>query len=188
MGPSRPRETDLDAEHQRAVAVAVAEFERSIGIDPDHLGTEDDAADHHGAPGGDPQGRTGPDTTIGGTGPGGPKARVGGDHEGSETVGALEGSRRGSALGVEDGSESGRFGGDLVLSIPRTRGRPARTRASSGSIGGTYGSSPTASANSWPACAHSTARTRRAALPVPKEHAEDIGAIEEVNPFVVRMD
>ena len=97
----------LDAEHQRAVA----EFERSIGIDPDQ-DAEDDATDHHGAPGGDPQGRTGPDTTIGGTGPGGPKARAGGDHEGSETVGALEGSRLGSALGVEGGSEGGRFDGE----------------------------------------------------------------------------
>jgi plasmid stabilization system protein ParE len=61
---------------------------------------------------GDPEGRTGDDTAIGGTGPGGPQARAGGDHEGSETRGAVEGSRLGSALGVEGGSECGRFGGE----------------------------------------------------------------------------
>jgi A nuclease of the HNH/ENDO VII superfamily with conserved WHH len=102
--------TGLDAEHQRIVA----EFERAIGIDPDQ-DAEDDADDGHGARGGDPQGRTGADTAIGGTGPGGPKARAGGDHEGSESRGAVEGSRLGSALGVEDGSEGGRFGGEGKL-------------------------------------------------------------------------
>jgi A nuclease of the HNH/ENDO VII superfamily with conserved WHH len=97
----------LDAEHQRIVA----EFERSIGIDPDEE-AEDDADDRPGARGGDPHGRTGPDTAVGGTGPGGPQARAGGDHEGSETRGAVEGRRLGSALGVEGGSEGGRFGGE----------------------------------------------------------------------------
>jgi hypothetical protein len=97
----------LDAEHQRIVAA----FEHELGIDPDDLDAEDDA-DHHGARGGDPHGRTGPDTAIGGTGPGGPQARAGGDHEGSETRGAVEGGRLGSALGVEGGSEGGWFGGE----------------------------------------------------------------------------
>jgi hypothetical protein len=97
----------LDAEHQRLVI----EFERSIGIDPDQ-DAEDDTAGGHGARGGDPHGRTGADTAIGGTGPGGPKSHANGDQEGSETRGAVEGSRLGSALGVEGGSEGGRFGGE----------------------------------------------------------------------------
>ena len=97
----------LDAEHQRIVA----EFERELGLDPDR-NADDDATGGHGAPGGDPHGRTGADTAIGGTGPGGPQARAGGDHEGSETHGAVDGSRLGSALGVEGGSEGGRFGGE----------------------------------------------------------------------------
>jgi hypothetical protein len=97
----------LDAEHQQIVA----EFERSIGIYPDQ-DAEDDAADDHGARGGDPHGRTGADTAVGGTGPGGPNAHAGGDHEGSETRGAVEGSRLGSALGVQRGSDGGRFGGE----------------------------------------------------------------------------
>jgi hypothetical protein len=88
----------------------VAEFEREIGIDPDQ-GVDDDASGS-GAPGGDPQGRTGTDTATGGTGPGGPKARAGGDAEGSETRGAIEGTKHGSALGVEGGSEGGRYGGE----------------------------------------------------------------------------
>jgi hypothetical protein len=89
----------------------IAEFERQLSIDLD-LAVEDDATGGHGAPGGDPHGRTGPDTAIGGTGPGGPKARADGDHEGSETRGAVEGSRLGSALGVKGGSEGGRYGGE----------------------------------------------------------------------------
>lgn len=73
------------------------------------------ASDHvggAGAPGGDPHGRHGPDTAIGGTGPGGPHARAGGDREGSKTRGAVEGSRFGSALGVNGGTAGGRFGGE----------------------------------------------------------------------------
>ena len=66
----------------------------------------------HGAAGGDPHGRIGEDTRIGGTGPGGSPARSDGDHEGSETHGAVDGSRHGSALGVEGGSAGGRFGGE----------------------------------------------------------------------------
>jgi hypothetical protein len=97
----------LDPEDQRLVA----EFEREIGIDPDRE-PEDDAAQGHGARGGDPHGRTSADTAVGGTGPGGPKARAGGDHEGSETHGAVEGSRHGSSLGVEGGSEGGLYGGE----------------------------------------------------------------------------
>jgi hypothetical protein len=97
----------LDPEHQRMVA----EFERKLGLDPD-LDTDNDATGGHGAPGGDPHGRTGADTAIDGTGPGGPQARAGGDHEGSEARGAVEGSRLGSALGVEGGSEGRRFGGE----------------------------------------------------------------------------
>lgn len=89
----------------------IAEFERQLAIDLD-LAVEDDAMGGRGAPGGDPHGRTGSDTSIGGAGPGGPKARAGGDHEGSETRGAVEGSRLGSALGVKGGSESGRYGGE----------------------------------------------------------------------------
>ena len=105
--PERDPVVGFDAEHQRVVA----EFERAIGIDSDQ-NAEDDAAGGHGARGGDPQGRTGADTAIDGAGPGGPKARAGGDHEGSETRDAIEGSRFGSALGVEGGSEGGRFGGE----------------------------------------------------------------------------
>jgi A nuclease of the HNH/ENDO VII superfamily with conserved WHH len=89
----------------------IAEFERQLAIDLD-LAVGDDARGGHGAPGGDPHGRTGPDTAIGGAGPGGSKARAGGDHEGSETRGAVEGSRLGSALGVKGGSEGGRYGGE----------------------------------------------------------------------------
>jgi hypothetical protein len=65
-----------------------------------------------GAPGGDPHGRTGLDTAIGGTGPGGPHARSGGDHEGSKTRGPTQDSRFGSALGVNGGAIGGRFGGE----------------------------------------------------------------------------
>ncbi len=97
----------LDPEHQRIVA----EFERALGLDP-ALDTEDDTRHGRGARGGDPHGRTGADTAIGGTGPGGGQARAGGDHEGSETRGAVEESRLGSALGVEGGSDGGRFGGE----------------------------------------------------------------------------
>lgn len=97
----------LDPEHQRIVA----EFERELGLDPD-LDAEDDTGHGRGAHGGDPHGRTGADTALGGTGPGGVQARAGGDHEGSETRGAIEGTRLGSALGVDGGSEGGRFGGE----------------------------------------------------------------------------
>jgi len=90
----------------------VAAFERELAVDLDVRTGDEDSDGGDGAPDGDPHGRTGTDTAIGGTGPGGPKARVGGDHEGSETRGAIEGSRHGSALGVEGGSEGGRFGGE----------------------------------------------------------------------------
>jgi hypothetical protein len=53
----------LDAEHQRIVA----EFERELGIDPER-DTEDNVTNGHGARGGDPHGRTGTDTAIGGRG------------------------------------------------------------------------------------------------------------------------
>jgi hypothetical protein len=89
----------------------IAEFEHQLAIDLD-LAVDDDAKGGEGAPGGDPHGRTGPDTAIGGTGPGGPKARASGDHEGAETRGTVEGSRLGSALGVKGGSEGGRYGGE----------------------------------------------------------------------------
>lgn len=86
---------------------------RALGpIEPDLEIDDDVIAQGHGAPGGDPHGRLGADTTLGGTGPGGPQARPAGDREGSETRGAIEGSHLGSALGVEDGSEGGRFGGE----------------------------------------------------------------------------
>lgn len=87
----------------------VAEFERELALDLDQ-----DAEDGSGkgAVGGDPHGRFGADTALGGTGPGGSMARAGGDEEGSETRGAVEGSHVGSALGVEGGSEGGRFGGE----------------------------------------------------------------------------
>jgi hypothetical protein len=90
-------------------------IERALGADriSPELDQEDDTGgDGRGVLGGDARGRVGSDTTIGGTGPGGPKARAGGDQEGSETRGALEGSRHGSALGVDRGSEGGRFGGE----------------------------------------------------------------------------
>jgi hypothetical protein len=104
-GPDPLADSDPD---QRQL---IAEFERQLAFDLD-LAVDDDARGGHGAPGGDPHGRTGPDTAIGGAGPGGPKARAGGDHEGSETRGAVEGSRLGSALGVKGGSEGGRYGGE----------------------------------------------------------------------------
>ncbi len=86
--------------------------EIDAGDAADLQGDDEGGATGHGAAGGDPHGRTGADTAIGGTGPGGPKARAGGDHEGSETHGTVDGSRRGSALGVAGGSEGGRFGGE----------------------------------------------------------------------------
>lgn len=84
-------------------AAIFAAFRRELGFDADRV--------RSGAPGGDPLGRTGPDVALGGTGPGGPQARAGGDHEGSETRGASDGARYGSSLGVEGGSERGRYGG-----------------------------------------------------------------------------
>src|SRR5262249_52415433 len=98
-GPAGPTLlAGLDPEHQRIVA----EFERELGLDSD-LDVEDDTGGGRGARGGDPHGRTGVDTAIGGAGPGGTQARAGSDHEGSETRGTVKGSRLGSALGVEDG-------------------------------------------------------------------------------------
>jgi len=95
-----------DPEQDRIVAV----FERKLGIGPDP-DVEDDIGGH-GALGGDPHGRTGAEMAVGGSGPGGLKARAGGDHEGSETHGAVKGSRHGSALGVEGGSEGGLYDGE----------------------------------------------------------------------------
>ena len=90
----------------------VAAFERELAAALDVQAGDEDRDGGEGAPGGDQHGRTGLDTALGGTGPGGPQARAGGDREGSETRGAVDGSRLGSSLGVEGGSEGGRYGGE----------------------------------------------------------------------------
>ena len=97
-----------DSEQERVVA----KFKRELGVEVSSDHDVEDDTSGHGAPGGDPHGRTGADTAVGGTGPGGAKARTGGDDEGSETHGAVKGSRHGSALGVEGGSEGGLYGGE----------------------------------------------------------------------------
>jgi A nuclease of the HNH/ENDO VII superfamily with conserved WHH len=96
------------------------EFERDLDIDPDGEDLEDDAATGapggkqpggEGAPGGDPDGRTGDDTRMGGTGPGGDQARPDGQGKGSE-AGGKDGSERGSKDGQQGGSEGGMYGGE----------------------------------------------------------------------------
>ena len=101
----------------------VSEFEKSIGIDPsvetergggdtdgrgDTTGGNESAG--QGKPGRDPDQRTGGDTKIGGTGPGGDNARRDGDGQGSEDGGS-GGSEGGSRDGQQGGSEGGMYGG-----------------------------------------------------------------------------
>jgi hypothetical protein len=105
----------------------VFEFERSIGIEPsvetEHgRGNTDGRGDTTGGDkpggagerGGASDGRTGDDTEIGGTGPGGDHARRDGSDEGSER-GGRDGSERGSRDGKQGGAERGMYGGEGKL-------------------------------------------------------------------------
>lgn len=67
-----------------------------------------------GGPGADPDGRKGPDTRVGGTGPGGARARLGGRGEGSEG-GGKDGSEQGSRDGAKGGAPDGMYGGEGQL-------------------------------------------------------------------------
>jgi hypothetical protein len=94
-------------------------FERDLDIDPDedladeltvgatNVGQKPGGED---LPDGDVDGRTGNDTRVGGTGPGGDRARADGRGEGPET-GGKDGSEGGSKDGQQGGSEGGMYGG-----------------------------------------------------------------------------
>ena len=93
------------------------EFERALGIltEPNggaDQGDGDHATSGHGQKGGDPVGRTGPDASIDGTGPGGPRAKDGGWEQGSETARGNDGTTSGDKDGLQLGSEGGRFAGE----------------------------------------------------------------------------
>ena len=110
-------EAELSTEEDDRIA---DEFERDLGIDPDSADPEGEPTTGatsggkkpggEGASGGDLDGRTGDDTRIGGTGPGGDKARVDGQGKGSAT-GGKGGSEAGSKDGQEGGAAGGMYGG-----------------------------------------------------------------------------
>jgi SMI1/KNR4 family protein SUKH-1 len=74
--------------------------------------------------------------------------------------------RGGLEVGADDGADRsswcwlGRTAARCGCSIALTRGRPAQTLASSGSIGATCGSWPTALPSSWPGCDRSRIAAR----------------------------
>jgi DNase/tRNase domain of colicin-like bacteriocin len=90
------------------------DFEREIGIGPP--GEDGDDVQAPGSTNGtsQTQGRTGPDTRLGGTGPGGDRARLGGDGKGSED-GGRGGTEEGSRDGGKDGAPDGMYGGEGQL-------------------------------------------------------------------------
>ena len=98
----------------------VADFEKSIGItgegDDEHTTGDTSGGNKpggQGKQGGDPEGRTGEDTSLSGQGPGGEKAKYDGDGKGSED-GGTGGSEGGSKDGKDGGDPDGMVGGSGV--------------------------------------------------------------------------
>jgi hypothetical protein len=97
----------------------VADFERELGLDPlDPLDPLDEGGvDLDNTPGvtgretSSVRGRSGEDTRISGTGPGGERARSDGDGKGSDD-GGRGGSQEGSRDGAEGGDPDGMYGGE----------------------------------------------------------------------------
>jgi len=88
-------------------------MDRELGTTQEHDAEgETNSTGGHGKLGGDPHGRTGADTTIGGTGPGGERAKADGNGEGSVSVREPDGSASGDSFGVKSGSKNGRYGGE----------------------------------------------------------------------------
>ena len=113
--PTNDAEDIDDASPDPAEEQLLDEIERELAAShsPEGEGEGDaDAAGGHGKRGGDPAGRTGSDTTIGGGGPGGEHAHVDGDGEGSVTGHDGNGTAAGDALGTKTGADNGRFGGE----------------------------------------------------------------------------
>ena len=86
------------------------DLEARIGVDPNDSDQESDG-DGTGVVGGSPDGRTGTDTQLGGTGPGGEKARSDGKGEGSEDKSGGGANEGGTRDGKDTGSEGGMVGG-----------------------------------------------------------------------------
>jgi hypothetical protein len=95
------------------------EFERQLGLAPNLDDVEDEtsatpggsASRGKGDVDGEHHGRTGDDTRIGGTGPGGERVRPDGDGKGSED-GGQGGSEEGSRDGDKSGAPDGMYGGE----------------------------------------------------------------------------
>lgn len=87
------------------------DLEARIGIDPEDEDQETDG-EGEGSVGGSTDGRTGTDTQVGGSGPGGEQARSDGKGEGSEDKSGGGTHEGGSRDGKDEGSETGMFGGD----------------------------------------------------------------------------
>jgi hypothetical protein len=96
------------------------DFERELGLAPIGEDGEASEASEDGAPGSagstgratsPVRGRAGEDTRLGGTGPGGERARSDGDGKGSDD-GGRGGSEAGSRDGAEDGDPDGMYGGE----------------------------------------------------------------------------
>jgi hypothetical protein len=110
-------EAELGTEVDDRIADA---FERDLGIDPDEE-LEDDPTPEavsdgpkpvgEGPPGRDVDGRTGDDTRLGGSGPGGGRARPDGQGKGSDTS-SKDGSEGGSKDGQHGGVAGGMYGGE----------------------------------------------------------------------------
>ncbi len=87
------------------------DLEARIGIDPDDDDQENDG-DGAGVAGGSIDGRTGTDTEVGGTGPGGEGARSDGKGEGSTDKSGGGVNEGGNRDGKDQGSEGGMVGGE----------------------------------------------------------------------------
>lgn len=91
------------------------DFEEDLGIDPDDEDPENDDTTGRAGPrsdGNDPDGKLGTDTEIGGSGPGGEKARSDGHGEGSKDRDNRSGEETGSRDGKDEGSAEGMYGGE----------------------------------------------------------------------------
>jgi hypothetical protein len=109
LGPSEKDEKLADA------------FEAELGLGPgDEIAKDGTTAGlaraetqggGEGSPGADPDRRTGPDPRVGGTGPGGARARPGGRGAGSDG-GGKDGSEQGSRDGEKGGDPDGMYGGE----------------------------------------------------------------------------
>lgn len=102
-----------DAAPDPAEELLLDEIDRELAVTRSPTGEGDArATGGHGKRGGDPAGRTGSDTTLGGAGPGGELAKADGDGDGSITVRDADGTAAGDALGLKGGSERGVYAGE----------------------------------------------------------------------------